>query len=168
MNVQNPGIILRHARPDDADMLRYWDTQPHVIQSGVDEDWHWDTELRKQPSWRELLIAELNGRPIGFMQIIDPAKEETHYWGDIPDHLRALDIWIGDANDLGKGYGTIMMKLAIERCFSDKDVIAILIDPLTSNTRAQRFYERLGFQFVRKEAFGEDECFLYRLDRPSP
>jgi aminoglycoside 6'-N-acetyltransferase len=40
---------------------------------------------------------------------------------------------------------------------------AVLIDPLASNTRAHRFYGRLGFRFVERRRFGQDDCFVYRL-----
>ena len=43
---------------------------------------------------------------------------------------------------------------------------AVLVDPLKSNTRAHRFYERLGFLFSVERRFGEDSCFVYRLARP--
>jgi len=158
-------ITLRPATIADATLLQHWDEQPHVIESDPNDDWNWETELLRAPDWREQLIAELAGRPIGFIQIIDPAKEETHYWGDVPDHLRAIDIWIGALQDTGKGYGTEMMRLAIERCFADASVTAILIDPLATNTAAHRFYERLGFTFVERRSFGEDDTFVYRLER---
>ncbi len=158
-------ISLRSATIEDLPLLEYWDTQPHVIASGEDDDWDWKYELRRFPVWREQLIAEVDGRPVGIIQIIDPAEEETHYWGSVPNNLRALDIWIGETNDLGRGYGTIMMTLAIERCFQNKKVTTILIDPLESNTDAIRFYERIGFQFVEKRRFGGDDCLVYRLDR---
>jgi hypothetical protein len=79
--------------------------------------------------------------------------------------LRAIDIWIGEADDLGRGHGTRMMRLAVARCFADPAVTAILIDPLESNTRAHPFYERLGFRYVEHRWFGEDYCRVYRLDR---
>jgi aminoglycoside 6'-N-acetyltransferase len=41
----------------------------------------------------------------------------------------------------------------------------VLIDPLASNTRAHRFYERLGFEFVERRRFGEDDCLVYQLLR---
>jgi aminoglycoside 6'-N-acetyltransferase len=107
----------------------------------------------------------LNGRPIGFLQIIDPQKEDSHYWGDVPEGLRAIDIWIGEKEDIGKGYGTVMMQLANQRCFKEGTVSAILIDPLETNVRAHRFYERLGFKLVEKRRFGDDDCRVYRLDR---
>ena len=129
---------LRPATPDDVRLLRHWDEQPHVIASDPNDDWNWETELARSPDWREQLIAEVGGRLIGFIQIIDPAREETHYWSCTKPGRRAIDIWIGDEGDLGRGYGTQMMKLAIERCFADPAVVAVLVDPLVSNTRARK------------------------------
>ncbi len=156
---------LRPATLADLPLLRHWDEQPHVIESDPNDDWNWEVELGRSPEWREQLVAEVDGRPIGFVQIIDPKLEESHYWGEVPANLRAIDIWIGEADDLGKGYGTEIMRLACERCFAAAEVEAILIDPLASNVRAHRFYERMGFRFVERRWFGEDDCFVYRLDR---
>lgn len=158
-------IHLRPANLADLELLRLWDEQPHVIESDPNDDWSWEHELARTPDWREQLIAEVEGRPIGFIQIIDPAREESHYWGACPNNLRAIDIWIGDEADLGRGFGTRMMQLALERCFADSRVEAVLIDPLASNTRARRFYERIGFRFVEHRRFGDDDCAVYRLDR---
>ena len=111
------------------------------------EDWGWEHELVRSPDWREQLIAEVEGSPIGFIQIIDPAREDSHYWGDCPTGLRAIDIWIGEEAFLGRGLGTEMMRLAIDRCFADPTVGGILIDPMASRS------------------FGDDDCAVYRLER---
>jgi aminoglycoside 6'-N-acetyltransferase len=158
-------INLRPATLADLDRLRHWDEQPHVVDSDPNDDWGWEVELDRTPEWREQLIAEIDDRPIGFIQIIDPAREDSHYWGDIPADLRAIDIWIGEEIDLGKGYGTQMMQLALARCFADSQVTAVLVDPLAGNTRVHRFYERFGFQFVESRRFGNDDCLVYRLNR---
>jgi aminoglycoside 6'-N-acetyltransferase len=155
---------LRTATIADLARLRHWHEQPHVL-AATDDDWGWEVELNRRPDWREQLIAEVDGRPVGFVQIIDPAREESQYWGDVPAGLRAIDIWIGEADDLGKGYGTKMMELALVRCFFDPAVTAVLVDPLENNTRSHRFYERLGFEFVERRRFGHDDCFVYRLTR---
>ncbi len=156
---------LRPATPEDLELLRYWDEQPHVVESDPNDDWDWEHERFRNPDWRDQLIAEVDGQPIGFIQINDPAREDSHYWGDCPDDLRAIDIWIGEESALGQGFGTRMMHLTIERCFDEPNVRGIILDPLVSNTRARRFYERLGFQFVENRQFGEDLCAVYRLDR---
>ncbi len=162
-------LKLVPARLEHASLLRHWDEQPHVLASDPNDDWEWETELARNPPWREQLIAEWEGKSIGFVQIIDPAEEESHYWSQgqvkVPPNRRAIDIWIGEANDLGKGLGTQMMRLAIERCFAKPEVEAIWLDPLESNTRAHRFYERLGFEVVGQRLFGEDLCLVYQLDR---
>ena len=156
---------LRPATIADLPTLRHWDEQPHVVASDPNDDWDWEWELGRRPPWREQLIAEMDNRPIGFIQIIDPQAEDSHYWGDCGPHLRAIDIWIGAADDLRRGYGTIMMQAAIERCFAEPEVTGILLDPLASNTGARRFYERLGFEYIEDRRFGADLCAVYRLAR---
>ncbi len=157
---------LRLATPADRALLQYWDQKPHVVASGgVDDEGDWEADLARDVDWREILIAEVDGRPVGVMQLIDPAREETRYWGDIDADLRAVDIWIGEEDDLGRGYGTQMMRLLAARVFADPSVRAILVDPLTKNVRACRFYERLGYRLVERRRFDEDDCFVYRLNR---
>ena len=158
-------IQLRPATIKDLHLLQHWDQQPHVLASNPNDYWAWEKELQENVAWRKQLIAELDGKPIGFVQIIDPEQEGTNYWGEVPSNLRAIDIWIGEKDYLNKGYGTTMMTQAIERCFANPKVNAILIDPLASNTGAHRFYERLGFQFIEERQFGSDLCWVYRLDR---
>ncbi len=102
-------IELRKATANDLDLLRYWDTKQHVIDCDPDDDWDWENELNHEPPWREQLVAQLDGEPIGFLQIIDPYEEESHYWGEVDKHKRAIDIWIGEESNLNKGYGTEMM-----------------------------------------------------------
>ena len=158
-------VILRDATIEDLPILNYWDEQQHVVDSDPNDDWNWEMELQRKPEWREQLIAELNGKPIGFIQIIDPLREDTKYWGDVEPNLRAIDIWIGESVNLGKGYGTIMMNLALERCFANANITGVLIDPLEGNVGAHKFYEKLGFRFFGNRIFGQDECRVYRLER---
>lgn len=151
-------------------MLGRWDDEPHVISGTFDGEpsWQadWPAELSAQSEVSRYYIAELRGRPIGAMLIIDPHLEPTHYWGDVEPDLRAIDIWIGDANDLGKGYGESMMRIALGLCFSASAVTAIIIDPLTSNVRAHRFYQRLGFEPVGRQLLpGDSDCLVHRLTR---
>ena len=156
---------LRASTLADLNLLKAWDAKHHVrAATGPDGFLDWEAELQRSVPWREFWIAESDGRSIAALQIIDPALEETHYWGDIEPNLRALDIWIGEEADLGRGYGTAIMRLALWRCFADP-VVAVLLDPLVANEGAQRFYERLGFKRVERRMFGNDDCYVYRLER---
>ena len=126
---------------------------------------HWPDKLALDVGWLEMFIAEIDSHPIGFLQIIDPQLEDSRYWGDCGHGLRAIDIWIGEPDAIGRGYGRQMMRQAIDRCFAHTDVTAILIDPMATNTPAHRFYEALGFTLVGPRRFGPDECLVYRLAR---
>ncbi len=169
----NPSIRLRRATLGDVPLLEQWDTDPAVISATTESaeverafgGLDWREELSADCDVSYHLIAELDGRPIGAMQICDPHLEESHYWGDVPPSLRAIDIWIGSESDRNKGCGTEMMRLAIEHCFAEVSVTAIVIDPLASNTRAIAFYQRLGFVPVERRMFDEDDCLVLTLPR---
>jgi aminoglycoside 6'-N-acetyltransferase len=155
---------------DDVEHLERWDEDPDVAASGGESDWYdWPIELaRGELPWREFLVAEEDGRPVGFVQLIDAREEESHYWGDdVPAGAWAIDIWIGSPADRGRGIGAEMMREALDRCFTAHDASEVVIDPLASNTRAIAFYERLGFEFVGPRDFDDDHCHVYRYPRPT-
>lgn len=160
---------LRPATPADVPTLIRWDTQPHVVEAvGPDAgQFDWAAEIPRCVDWRAILIGEADNRPVGVVVIIDPAREESHYWGDVGPGLRAIDIWLGEAGDLGRGLGSTMLRQALARCFADPSVGAVLVDPLARNSRAHRFYQRLGFRPVGRRTFGEDDCLVHRLERPA-
>jgi aminoglycoside 6'-N-acetyltransferase len=168
-----PSITLRPATLEDVPTLERWDRDPAVISATTDDvdadrafgEHDWRVELQQQTADSYFLIAELEGSPIGAMQIIDPYREPTHYWGAIEENLRAIDIWIGDEQHRGQGHGAVMMRLAHDRCFADPAVTAIVIDPLASNERAIAFYRRLGYRPVGRQRFGDDDCHVHRLAR---
>ncbi len=155
---------LRKATPGDARLLRSWEDQPHVAAAGI-EDWPWDAMLADDPDWRQIRIAEVAGRPVGVLQIIDPAREETGYWGDCGPGLRAIDIWIGPPDALGRGIGTAMMRAALALCFAPPDVHAVVIDPRPDNHAAHRFYRRLGFVFLEHRRLGDSDAAIFQLTR---
>lgn len=167
-------LTVRVARRDDVATLEAWDREPDVIACATDRRdapqafagavWAEEIDARSEVSC--YYIAELDGRPIGALQVIDPHREPTHYWGEIEPNLRALDIWIGAAADRNQGHGTHMMRTVINACFADPAVTGIVIDPLNSNPDAHRFYQRLGFAPVGRRLFnGEDDCLVHRLRR---
>jgi aminoglycoside 6'-N-acetyltransferase len=163
-------ISLRRMRVADLAWLRRWDEDPDVASAiGRGADWYdWPVELARNVPWRELLIVEENGRPVGFLQLIDAVEEETHYWGDVAPGTWALDIWIGAPDDRGRGLGGAAMRLALDRVFGHHDAAWLVIDPYVTNTRAIAFYRHLGFEPVDERRFGDDErrCLVMRLVRP--
>jgi len=155
---------------DDVVVLARWDDDADVAAAigGRAADWYdWPAELIRDVPWRELLIAEEDGRPIGFLQLIEASEEESHYWGDIEPGTWAIDIWIGSPDDRGRGLGAEAMKLALGRVFDQHGAAMVVIDPAVDNRRAIAFYEQLGFERVGVREFRDGECLVMRLSRSS-
>jgi aminoglycoside 6'-N-acetyltransferase len=155
---------------DDVELLIAWDDDADVAAGlgGPGADWYdWPNELTRDVSWRELLIVEEDGRPIGFVQLADASEEESHYWGEIAPGTWALDIWIGSADDRGRGLGTEAMHAALRRSFDQHGAHTVVIDPRVENRRAIAFYEGLGFEHVGVRQFDEDRCLVMRFPRSS-
>lgn len=166
-------LVIRIATAADIPALERWDVDPDVIASTSDDPNAeqafdgavWPDEIAGNGDATCYYIVELQGRPIGAMQVIDPHLEPTHYWGEVERNLRAIDIWIGERSDRNQGHGARMMRAVIDRCFADSEVAAIVIDPLNSNRAAHRFYQRLGFRVVGRRFFEKDDCLVHRLER---
>jgi aminoglycoside 6'-N-acetyltransferase len=157
-------ITLRPATLNDVPLLNAWDEDPVVAASDPNDDWNWETDTLVAQGLTNL-IAELDGRPIGFVQLTDLLRDASHYWGAPQSGKMAIDIWIGEPDVRGQGYGRAMMKLALGRCFADPTIDTVLIDPITTNTDAIAFYQRLGFTFLEHRQFGLDHCAVHIIDR---
>lgn len=153
----------------DVELIEQWDEDP-VVRAAIDgrgADWYdWPIELARDVAWRELLIAEEAGRAVGFVQLTDANDEETGYWNDPPAGSWAIDIWLGDAADRGRGLGTEVMDAAIRRVFEQHHATSIVIDPLASNSRAIEFYRRLGFAEIDDQLLDDEKCIVMQLHRP--
>ena len=109
----NPTVQLRPPKSSDLGLLWRWNNAPHISAAKGTGDWGWQTELKNYPYWREQLIAEVECFPIVFLQIIDTARDESHYWRECQDDLRAIDIWIGEVTYIGCSFSREMMRLAL-------------------------------------------------------
>lgn len=168
----SPVVRLRPAVAVDAALLAAWDREPHVIACSSDAPEaevafgsDWADEVSNSAHELDYWMAEVEGQPVAVMAVCDPHTEPSHYWGEIEPGLRAIDIWIGPAEWLGRGVGAQMMRQMIDRCFAEPGVTAIVIDPLNSNTAAHRFYRRLGFRDLGRRVFEHDDCLVMRLEK---
>jgi len=67
-------------------------------------------------------------------------------WLDLANNEAWLGIGIGEREFWGKGYGTDMMKLALQYAFTELNVHRVSLGLMDYNPRALRSYEKAGFQ----------------------
>ena len=156
---------LREVTLNDLDTIQWWHDQSHLVDRGPGHDYDWVEQLRNKVDWRQQYIAEYGGKAIAFVQIYDPYEEDEGIWDIVTPKLRVINVWIGEAGNLNKGLGTLIMQLAIKRAFEDPNVYALLVDPLISNKKAQRFYARLGFKFLESRNVNGERCYVFRMRR---
>ena len=140
---------------------------PHVLPNlGTDQSW--DRPREVEASWQKVWITDLNATwtPMGVVVVLDAAADPAGYWGEVSPGTFAIDIWIADASQLRKGYGTVMMKHAIDRCFHVHNAHTILADPHAENDGAISFYQHIGVEVIGPRNCGADECIVSRLRRP--
>ena len=76
--------------------------------------------------------------------------------------MSAVDIWVGDAADRGRGYGSRMVQLALDRCATVHGAMTVLVHPLASNVDAHRFYRACGFEPMGERILDGDRCLVHR------
>ena len=82
-------------------------------------------------------------KPIGYIQYCLTDKADNGWWGTHIEDITGtvgIDIIIGETDYIGKGYGTTILKLFIEKIYKETSATKIITDPDPNNLAAIRFY----------------------------
>ncbi|MEK8034954.1 AacA4 family aminoglycoside N(6')-acetyltransferase [Ideonella sp. DXS29W] len=114
-------------------------------------------------------IAMLGDRPLGYAQSYVAMGSGDGWWEDVTDPgVRGIDQSLADEHDLGRGWGTRLVRTLAEQLFRDPSVTRIQTDPHPDNGRAIRCYEKAGFRAVREIVTPDGPALYMVCDRPSP
>ena len=107
---------------------------------------------RKQVSGRLELVAMMDGRTIGHVQL-----------KNINEEKRECEFGFHMQNDSvkGLGYGTQIARLALEYAFANLEMDAVYAYTISRNTRSQHVLEKVGFRYINEE----NGFKYYRFDR---
>lgn len=167
-------ITFRPMTTADLPMLHEWLQRPHVAE--------WWTPT---PSWEEVqhdfasetLAAERvsayvaldEGMPIGYIQSYIAMGSGGGWWPDERDPgVRGIDQFLANAEQLGQGLGTRMVRAFVERLLADPSVTKVQTDPSPDNPRAIRCYEKAGFRAVREIDTPDGRALLMIAERSAP
>ena len=136
---------FREMTADDLPLLADWLVQPHLVQwwGNPAEQLALITEDLADPLMDQRIV-EWQGRAIGYVQ-----HYPCHAWGaphleHFPQGTLALDTFVGDPAELGKGHGTAFLRQRALELVA-QGAPAVVIDPDPGNERAVRAYRRAGF-----------------------
>ncbi len=104
-------------------------------------------------------IIVIDDREVGYINYYNRAKfAPPEPLCDDPNSVMGFDLFIGEEDYLGKGYGTEVVKKFSDKLFAPEGVKKIILDPFVDNKRAIRCYEKAGFSFSRytKDSLGTE------------
>lgn len=149
MSVEESEIRLRPVLPEDLPRIRRWMVAPHVARWLKDAPERVADEIERQVLVGEpvVLIATMDGRPIGGARIYDAATDAR--WAGVPDisrHTKAIEFLIGEPSLVNKKVGRRLARAIAAHIFADPTVDRIVADPHPDNWAAIIAMKRAGFR----------------------
>ena len=127
-------------------LVAAWRAQPHVRQWWAEPADDLAADTIGDPDIT-VWIAELDGRPIAFIQDYRSTSTARITSTICPPGSRGIDIFIGDADLLGHGHGAHLVRQHVDGMFARR-ASAAGIDPHPENAAARRAYAKAGFTTV--------------------
>lgn len=144
MDIAFGDLHIRDAVPDDAGQLcTWWNDGVVMAHAGFPQglgiaEASIAAKLCAQTDANRIHMILENSRPIGEMN-----------YRDMGDRVCEIGIKICESSAQNRGLGKIILRLFIERLFSECGYEKIRLDTDLKNTRAQHVYERIGFRRIR-------------------
>ncbi len=143
---------------------------PHLLRWLADLDvrrWYDEGELTEanigarfapEATTRKYII-EIDGQGVGYIQVYRLADEEEYRRQvDVPPEAVAMDLFIGEPEFRGKGWGTGVLRACLERLvFGEMEAPLAMIAPDPENARAVRSYEKAGFRPLKRVYVTDDD-----------
>lgn len=168
-------LTLRPMAEADLALVSAWLARPHVARWWLEDPAQAAVRQRYLPAITgadptHLLVAELDGRPIGFAQ--------WYRWDDESESDRAavsaepgdvgIDYAIGEPDACGHGIGTRLIAALIDEVRRHHPGAALLSDPEQANVASCRVLEKNGFRLVDvrriESELGDGPNAIFRLD----
>jgi aminoglycoside 6'-N-acetyltransferase len=126
-------------------LLESWLWQPHWREWWGEPEEELRLIYAVEDGEHEPYLACLSDEPVAYVQAWWPSQHPDLEWQHgMPMTTRGIDISIGDAEDLGKGLGPLILKHFAAKLFAE-GATRLVIDPDLRNERAIAAYLKAGF-----------------------
>jgi len=153
-------LPLMHEWLNRAHVAEWWDEQrdlQYVLETfGADLD---------SPVIR-MFFACLGDEPVGYIQVYRVMGADPEWWTEETDPgARGIDQFLANAEQLGQGLGSNMVRQFVAGLFADPAVTVVQTDPSPKNARAIRAYEKAGFRRIGEVLTPDGPALLMRVQR---
>jgi len=142
--IQGRKVELRALRKSDLMRVARWLNDPHTayymgvktpVTKSSQQEWY--EALGKDPARKVFaIVLRRSGRHIGNISLSAISER---------DRNAALNIFIGDRRDRGRGYSDEAMILLLKHCFEDLGMHRVYLMLHSDNAAALRLYRACGF-----------------------
>jgi putative acetyltransferase len=137
---------IRKFTPADLNRMVAWLAQDYIQNFfGDPQDWIKEISENISADWVQYFIVECD-TPIGFLQYYETDKAPQGEWSNEPIGTVGIDYLIGNAEYLGKGYGTKIVRLLVDFIKSKNEYDYIVADPIVENLSSIKVLENNGFK----------------------
>ena len=134
-------VLIRTARADDADAIVRLTADLGYDVAPADAAARLSRMLTRAD--QEFLVAEIEGRPVGWIHLGVVEYIETGAFA-------VINGLVVDSRDRGQGIGRLLLERA-EDWAKERGVSIVRLWSTTSRERAHRFYERLGYTRIKTQ-----------------
>lgn len=157
--IERDDVRVRPLRdcPEEVALMSRWLSDPRVLEfyEGRDKP-HTEQMIRESfidgmaGTEETACLIEWEGRPIGYLQFYPVEGDGLANYDCEPGPLTyGIDLFIGEPACWGQGLGTAAIRLVLEYLTGPCGAGRVVIDPVTTNARAIRSYEKCGFRKVK-------------------
>jgi len=146
-----PAVRLVDLVFGDIDLIARWVGERHVSRWWGDPDEVFD-ELETTFMSPGHAMIEAEGFKVGVVVYAHPTREELDTAGlhDISTECMDVDLFIGEPDALGRGFGREALRLAVERIFATTTAPQIIAAMSAKNTVALETAQKVGFDTSRR------------------
>jgi len=147
----------------DLPLMGRWLALPHVAEWWRDaEDFEFVSGDLDHPDMAQFIVS-FEERPFAYLQCYRMAEWHVSF-GPQPPGTRGLDQIIGEADMLGKGHGSALIRSFTDDLF-ESGTPRVVLDPDPTNARDIRAYEKAGFHRERRITTPDGPALLMIRDR---
>jgi aminoglycoside 6'-N-acetyltransferase len=146
-----PPVRLVAPIAGDIDLIARWVGEHHVCRWWGDPEEVFE-ELEETFMKSGHVMIEAEGFKVGFLVYAHPTREELDTAGlhDVSTDCIDVDLFIGEPDALGRGFGREALRLAVEHIFAETPAPFIIAAMSAKNTIAVETAQKAGFDTSRK------------------